>query len=72
VPEGVRLVLGRRLERLSEDARRILTPAAVIGRVFSFELLEDLEKARTDAALRPPFWIHQRKPNARTWSRWKR
>jgi eukaryotic-like serine/threonine-protein kinase len=51
VPESVRLVLGRRLERLSGDARRILTTAAVIGRVFPLELLEDLEKARPDAAL---------------------
>jgi tetratricopeptide (TPR) repeat protein len=47
----VRLVLGRRLERLSGDARRILTTAAVIGRVFALELLEDLEKTRPDAAL---------------------
>ena len=51
VPEGVRLVLGRRLERLSDDARRILATAAVIGRVFPLELLEDLEKSRPDAAL---------------------
>src|SRR5262249_1463669 len=51
VPEGVRLVLGRRLERLSEDARRILTTAAVIGRVFALELLEELEKAQPDVAL---------------------
>ncbi len=51
VPEGVRLVLGRRLERLSEDARRILTTAALIGRVFSLELLEELEKTQSDAAL---------------------
>ncbi len=51
VPEGVRLVLGRRLERLSEDARRILTTAAVIGRVFSLELLEALENTRQDTAL---------------------
>jgi serine/threonine protein kinase/tetratricopeptide (TPR) repeat protein len=51
VPEGVRLVLGRRLERLSEDARRILTTGALIGRVFPLELLEELEKARPDAAL---------------------
>jgi serine/threonine protein kinase len=51
VPEGVRLVLGRRLERLSEDARRILTTAAVIGRVFPLELLEQLEQARPDGAL---------------------
>lgn len=51
VPEGVRLVLGRRLERLGEEARRILITAAVIGRVFPLALLEELEKARPDAAL---------------------
>src|SRR5262249_38489212 len=51
VPEGVRLVLGRRLERLSEDARRILTTAALIGRVFSLELLQELEATQPDAAL---------------------
>ncbi len=51
VPEGVRLVLGRRLERLSEDTRRILTTAAVVGRVFPLDLLEELEKGRPDAAL---------------------
>ena len=43
VPERVRLVIGRRLERLSETARRILTTAAVIGRTFSLALLEQLE-----------------------------
>ena len=45
VPEGVRLVIGRRLERLSEQARRVLTTAAVIGRTFSLPLLESLEGA---------------------------
>ena len=45
VPEGVRLVIGRRLERLSETARRILTTGAVVGRVFSLALLEQLETA---------------------------
>jgi class 3 adenylate cyclase/tetratricopeptide (TPR) repeat protein len=39
VPESVRLVIGRRLERLGGDTRRILSAAAVIGRGFSFELL---------------------------------
>ena len=39
VPEGVRLVLGRRLERLSEGTRRVLTQASVIGRDFGFEML---------------------------------
>lgn len=45
VPEGVRLVIGRRLERLSERARKLLTTAAVIGRSFSLTLLESLEGA---------------------------
>lgn len=51
VPEGVRLVLGRRLDRLGEDARRVLTTAAVIGRSFSLRLLDQLENRRPDAAL---------------------
>jgi class 3 adenylate cyclase/tetratricopeptide (TPR) repeat protein len=51
VPRGVRLVIGRRLERVSEDCRRVLTTAAVIGRGFSFELLETLGDVDTDALL---------------------
>jgi tetratricopeptide (TPR) repeat protein len=51
VPEGVRLVIGKRLNRLSEESRRILTTAAVIGRGFGLGLLEALESARPDAAL---------------------
>ncbi|HTV15119.1 MAG TPA: protein kinase [Acidobacteriaceae bacterium] len=51
VPDGVRLVLGRRLQRLSDDAQRILTTAAVIGRVFPLEVLEALEHANPDASL---------------------
>lgn len=51
VPESVRLVLGRRLDRLGKDTRRVLTTAAIIGRVFSLRLLEALETARADAAL---------------------
>jgi tetratricopeptide (TPR) repeat protein len=51
VPEGVRLVIGRRLERLSEATRRVLTTAAVIGRTFSLPLLEGFESVRPDAAL---------------------
>ncbi len=39
VPESVRLIIGRRLERLDENEKRALTAAAVIGRSFSFELL---------------------------------
>ena len=51
VPESVRLVIGRRLERLGEETRRVLTTAAVIGRTFSLPLLEELESTRPDAAL---------------------
>jgi class 3 adenylate cyclase/tetratricopeptide (TPR) repeat protein len=51
VPEGVRLVIGQRLERLNEEWRRALTAAAVIGRAFSFELLEALGEADTDVLL---------------------
>lgn len=40
VPEGVRLVVGRRLERLSDEEIKVLTAASVIGRRFSYELLE--------------------------------
>ena len=40
VPEGVRLVIGRRLERVSESTRKALTIAAVIGRNFALRVLE--------------------------------
>jgi tetratricopeptide (TPR) repeat protein len=39
VPENVRLIIGRRLERLDENEKRVLAAAAVIGRGFSFQLL---------------------------------
>ena len=40
VPENVRLVVGRRLDRLSDDTRQVLGTAAVIGNHFRYELLE--------------------------------
>jgi class 3 adenylate cyclase/tetratricopeptide (TPR) repeat protein len=51
VPRGVRLVIGQRLERVCEECRNVLTTAAVIGRAFTFELLEVLGEANTDALL---------------------
>jgi len=51
VPEGVRLVIGRRLERTSQACRDVLTSAAVIGRSFTFDLLEAMSAADTDAIL---------------------
>jgi DNA-binding SARP family transcriptional activator len=44
VPEGVRLVVAARLRRLGDDGARVLGSAAVLGRVFSFELLQALEQ----------------------------
>jgi tRNA A-37 threonylcarbamoyl transferase component Bud32/tetratricopeptide (TPR) repeat protein len=51
VPEGVRLVLGRRLDRLGAEAQRVLATAAVVGRTFSIRLLEELENQHPDAVL---------------------
>lgn len=42
VPEGIRLVLGRRLQRLSASAHEVLRVAAVIGRVFSYDVLAEV------------------------------
>jgi tetratricopeptide (TPR) repeat protein len=39
VPENVRLIISRRLERLDQTEMRVLAAAAVIGRSFSFKLL---------------------------------
>lgn len=51
VPEGVRLVVGRRLERLEERTRRALTAGAVIGRTFDFRLLEAVEEVGPEELL---------------------
>ena len=39
VPEGVRLVIGRRVDRLAATTRKLLTTAAVVGRSFDLPLL---------------------------------
>jgi predicted ATPase len=39
----MRLVLERRLERLDEEARAVLTAAAAIGHSFPFALLQALQ-----------------------------
>src|SRR5260370_26640126 len=48
VPENVRLIISRRLERLSENERRVLAGAAAIGRSFSFELLTAISQIDLD------------------------
>lgn len=42
VPHGVRHLIARRLDRVSADCRRVLTWAAIIGRVFSYPILRKL------------------------------
>jgi DNA-binding SARP family transcriptional activator len=51
VPESLRLVLGRRLERLGDDGRRALAAAAVVGRAFTYELLEALGELAAEPLL---------------------
>lgn len=51
VPEGVRLVIGRRLKRLRDETRRMLTTAALVGRSFDLGLLEAISEQRGDALL---------------------
>jgi DNA-binding winged helix-turn-helix (wHTH) protein/tetratricopeptide (TPR) repeat protein len=51
VPRNVRLVVGRRLGRLNEATRKVLAVAAVIGRSFTFELLEGAAGVKSDALL---------------------
>jgi class 3 adenylate cyclase/tetratricopeptide (TPR) repeat protein len=47
VPESVRLVVGRRLERLGPEAQRALAAGAVVGRGFPFALLEEISDVPT-------------------------
>jgi DNA-binding CsgD family transcriptional regulator len=49
MPRSVREAVMRRLERLSEPGRRVLTLAAIIGRRFDFDLLQDLSEMTTHA-----------------------
>ena len=39
IPEGVKEVIGRRLNRLSDQSNEVLSTAALIGREFRFEVL---------------------------------
>jgi predicted ATPase len=48
VPENVRLIISRRLERLDDNEKHALTAAAVIGRCFSFQLLTAISQIDVD------------------------
>ena len=49
LPRRAREVIGRRLERLADRSRSLLTVAAVIGREFDFELLRHAGELDDDA-----------------------
>jgi adenylate cyclase len=51
VPQSLRIVIGRRLARLNQDTQKALGAAAVIGRSFTFELLEASTRADADSLL---------------------
>lgn len=51
VPEGVKLVIGRRLERLTEPTRVALSIAALVGRRFEYRVLEGVGEVSTDELL---------------------
>jgi DNA-binding SARP family transcriptional activator/tetratricopeptide (TPR) repeat protein len=51
IPDGVRDAIERRLVRLSAEARRIVTLAAVIGRSFSIAVLDDLAEVSGEQVL---------------------
>jgi DNA-binding winged helix-turn-helix (wHTH) protein/tetratricopeptide (TPR) repeat protein len=50
-PPSVRLVVARRLARLSDLTQKVLATAAVIGRVFSFEILQASSHADANSIL---------------------
>ena len=47
IPEGVREVIGQRLNRLSAECNSVLTTASVIGREFNLALLDRLDEQPT-------------------------
>jgi tetratricopeptide (TPR) repeat protein len=51
IPEGVRDAISRRLSRLSEASNRVLADAAVLGRVFGFDVLKQMSGLGDDVLL---------------------
>jgi class 3 adenylate cyclase len=51
IPQGVREVVGRRLDHLSEACNRVLTTASVVGREFGLDALERLSDLSGDRLL---------------------
>ncbi|RLC55068.1 MAG: hypothetical protein DRI30_08160, partial [Chloroflexi bacterium] len=51
IPQGVREVVGRRLDHLSEDCNSVLTIASVIGREFGLDAMERVSDVTGDRLL---------------------
>ncbi|MEA2467908.1 MAG: eukaryotic-like serine/threonine-protein kinase, partial [Thermoleophilaceae bacterium] len=51
IPQGVREVVGRRLDRLSEDCNRVLAVASAIGREFGVDIVERVAELSRDRVL---------------------
>ncbi|NQW16607.1 MAG: protein kinase [Chloroflexi bacterium] len=51
IPQGVREVVGRRLDHLSDECTKVLTTAAVIGRTFQLAQLDRLIEDMTEDRL---------------------
>ena len=51
IPEGVREVIGRRLNRLSEQSNDVLSLAGVVGRTFELAVLLELSEVDEDTLL---------------------
>jgi DNA-binding CsgD family transcriptional regulator len=51
LPEGIREVITRRVDRLSQQTNQVLTVASVIGREFAYELLRRLGTEPAEAHL---------------------
>ena len=51
LPEGIRQLIGRRLDRLDLTTQRVLTIAAVMGRAFRLAVIEALVDVGEDAVL---------------------
>ena len=51
VPEGVKAIIGQRLERLSEQCNSVLTVASVIGREFDIDSLQRASDLGTEPLL---------------------
>ncbi|GAC1477521.1 MAG: hypothetical protein NVS1B12_12870 [Acidimicrobiales bacterium] len=51
IPEGVKEVIGRRLDRLSPACREAMAVGAVVGRTFSCEVIEEIISLEEDTIL---------------------